>query len=127
MYEENIRAVTKGSANISATRGSVLHDPSVYLIYYGNTPEKKKNIVDTFVGNLGRSDWWKINTLYGDSRGFVSPSLKLKGSTVINPGSNMPLFLNTSTDLTEATSIVQGVFDAGSVIPDTEGNTSESA
>ena len=111
------------SANISDSHGSVLHDPSVYLIYYGDTPEEKKTIIDTFVQNLGRSDWWKVNSIYGDSRGFVPASLKYKGSTVVIPASNKPTVLDTSRDLSAVSSIVQEAFNAGLVAPDTHGNT----
>jgi hypothetical protein len=114
-----------GSVNLSASRGSVLHDPAVHIIYYGHNPEEKKEVINTFVQNLGRSDWWKINTIYGDSRGRVPGSLQFKGSTAVVPGLKRSSVLDISTDLTAVSSIIQEAIDAGSVSLDTDGNTGE--
>jgi hypothetical protein len=114
-----------GSVNLSASRGSVLHDPAVHIIYYGHNSEAKKEVINTFVQNLGRSDWWKINTIYGDSHGRVPASLEFKGSTVLMPGLKKSPMLDISTDLTAVSDIIQEAIDAGSVNLDTYGNTGE--
>ena len=45
------------SVELETVGGNVLHDPGVFLIYYGVTEMEKLQLINTFVSNFGKSDW----------------------------------------------------------------------
>ena len=75
--------------------GTVISQPNIYVIWYGNWPTKSCSqedgsstpaIVNNFLGSLGESDWNKINTTYyqfiNDKKTFVQPTAEVQGCVV---------------------------------------------
>ena len=44
-------------ADIVYSGGNVMHNPGIFLIYYGVTEMEKLQLINTFVSNLENSDW----------------------------------------------------------------------
>jgi hypothetical protein len=97
-----------------------LQDPSVHLIYYGWSSDAKRALIDGFVENLGRSEWWQINKLRG-----APSNLRLAGSTVIIPGRDESRVLNVTTTLEPVHRIIQEAVADGKISADITGNTSK--
>lgn len=43
----------------------------IYVIYYGDFPTSRANIIDTFLENLGGSGAYNVNTTYSDAQGSI--------------------------------------------------------
>jgi hypothetical protein len=93
---------------------------SVHLIYYGWSSDAKRALIDGFVENLGRSEWWQINKLRG-----APSNLRLAGTTVIVPDIQKRWFLDIQTSLNPVSDIIQEAINDRLIEPDTTGNTSK--
>ncbi|KAK9814253.1 hypothetical protein WJX72_002993 [[Myrmecia] bisecta] len=57
------------------TPGQVLRGTvHTYVIYYGSFNSTAKTLIQHFLTYVGSSNWYGINTLYGDTTGFVNQS-----------------------------------------------------
>jgi len=90
-------ATAGGTASLSAIQyhgGPVMGTPTVYLIWYGNwnqgngtdTPAGQA-LVRSFLGGIGGSNYYKINTTYSASGGAPTGSVTLSASEKTDTGS----------------------------------------
>jgi len=89
-----------GSNGIAYNGGTVMTNPvKVYLVYYGSwtttAAQQEISIINTFVSNLGTSQWWNIQTSYYQpnpstgARAYVQNGVTLGGYAVTGiDGSN---------------------------------------
>src|SRR5262245_2762606 len=63
--------------------GRVLHEPTVYVVWYGNWPSNHpaRALIPDFLSHLGGSPYWGILTTYGDTSGLVRNAIHYWGST----------------------------------------------
>jgi len=87
-------ATAGGTGALSAITyhgGPVMGTPNVYIIWYGNWAQSNgsdtaagKALVTSFLGGIGNSAYFKINTTYSASGGAPTGAVSLKTSTTDN-------------------------------------------
>ena len=75
------RRRVQASEELTWYNGPVMHDPAVYIIFYGSWSSTAKTIVTDFIDNLGGSPWYGTQTTYYDSAGYLDDSLYFSKTT----------------------------------------------
>jgi hypothetical protein len=115
-----------GSNGLAYGGGSVMTNPvRVYLVYYGSwTNTQAIGIINTFVTNLGTSQWWNIQTSYyfpnptTGARTYVQNGVTLGGYVMVPIDNN-----NGGTSLVDSgvSNIISNQINAGKLPFDNDG------